>query len=157
MYEIWIPIIISVASLAMAVFAFYRARPIEQKQYDSESMLTSFRILSDEEMRRYKKIISEERRTLVKENRPLVFNRTEAIVGYADKIEESYNEVSALYQHNLLNKEHFKSVYGGGLVVWWKILRADIDAKQTPRGSICKHFKEVAQEFMDSGIDDEPY
>ncbi|CUR52815.1 protein of unknown function [Nitrosotalea devaniterrae] len=128
----------------------------QRQQFFSQAMLTCFNILSNSDIRSCKEIIGQERRDRMEHKKSLIFNE-DGIKNCADKIEEAYNEVSALYLLDLLNKENFRTVYGGGLVIWWKVMKDDIKEKQKKSPKIGKHFEDVADELMKAGINDEPY
>jgi len=157
-YE-WLPIIISVSSLGIAVFAFYRARPIEKQQYDSNSMLECFKLLSNEDVKKSKKALADKRTELLKENKPIHFDET--LKSDVWRVQEAYNQVSVLYLLNLLNKENFRKVYGKTVVTTWKIIRDDVihtRASITGNAPICLQLEEVANDFIvNHCIDDEPY
>lgn len=128
----------------------------QRQQFFSQAMLTCFNILSNPDIRNCKEMIGIERRDRVEHKKPLIFSEG-GTKNCADMIEEAYNEVSALYLLDLLNKENFQTVYGGGLVIWWKIMKDDIKEKQKKSPKIGKHFEDVAEELMKKGINDEPY
>lgn len=156
-YEIWIPILISVASLIMSILAFYKARPIEKQQYDSTAMVECFQILGKVDLKASKKIIADQRRMLLQQNKPIIF--TLEIRQDVEKVREAYNQATALYQLGLLNKEQFKYVYGGAVVAFWKMIREDVenDRRLSGNPTLCRHLEDTAKELMKQGINNEPY
>lgn len=156
-YEIWIPIAISVVSLIVSIFAFYKARPIERQQYDANTMLECFKILGNVDLKAAKKNIADERRLLLKQNKPIIFAgqvRTDV-----EKVREAYNQATALYELGLLNKEQFKGVYGGAVVAFWKMICEDVqnDRKISGNPKLCRHLENTAEDLMKQGLNDEPY
>ncbi len=129
---------------------------LQRQDFFSQAMLTCFNILSNPSIRSCKEMIAQERRDRIEHKKHLIFSEG-GTKNCADQIEEAYNEVSALYLLGLLNKENFRTVYGGGLVTWWKIMKDDIKEKQMKSKKIGKQFEDVAEEFMKCGINDEPY
>jgi hypothetical protein len=155
--EIWIPIAISAVSLIVSILAFHKARPIERQQYDANAMLECFKILGNVDLKTSKKHIADERKLLLRQNKPIIF--ADQVRTDVEKVREAYNQATALYQLGLLNKEQFKYVYGGAVVAFWKMIREDAenDRKISGNPRLCRHLEDTAKDLMQQGINNEPY
>jgi len=148
---------IALLALGFSIWSWKKPRPIEQKQHDASSMENLSRLLNTHDFRDHKKNAAfwywrrkDTKKTVNFENSP--FEKS----GHA--LKQGFNEASALYERNLIDNEHFRDIYGGTVVRFWKILEEDIKATQQNNSEICKHFESVAKELMgEYGIKGEPY
>jgi hypothetical protein len=145
---------VSLTAFGFSIYAFKRARPSEKRQLDSSAMLECFKILSNPEVKKAKYMLAKAWRIKHEKGEPAIFKGTGGLGEQAYKLEIAYNHASVLYEFELLNKEHFEKTYGGGLVLAWKIVKDDLEAKSKNAGkTICEEFQKVAQEFISKGID----
>lgn len=154
-YLILIPIIISLFSAGMVLFTYFK---IQSKNQQAESMLACFKILSDFSVKHSKEYLAKEWDFFKRNNKKVIF--TNNIKWKVQKVLEAYNQACALYELGLLNKKHFRKVYGGTIVRTFRLCSDHIDywRIQSENDEFCIHFDTVAKELMDKhGFDQKPY
>jgi len=145
-------IIISVIAIFFSGITWQRARPIEKKGYESSILIRIFDLLDSDDMKLKKERIAHEYWRLKEENKRSIDTRIifgGEIKKYADRLRESFNKASMLYERELLDKEMFRTYYERSMIIYWKMLRDDIANDQTSQNPfIAKRFEDVVKEFI---------
>jgi len=61
---------------------------------------------------------------------------------------EAYNQACALYELDLVDKKHFRKVYGGNIVRTFNLSEQHILSWLPNNNEYCRHFRNVANELM---------
>lgn len=138
-----IAIWISIAGLGISGIALF-SYILSRRNFQSEEMLSLFKIISDIEVKKSKKILSDEywRCESIKENPDFKNFKDETF-----KVAEAYNQACALYELNLVDKKQFRKVYGGNMVRTFNLMDKHIVAWIPNNDGYCKHFKDVVKKL----------
>ena len=137
-----IAIWISIAGLVISGIALL-SYILSRRNFKSEAMLSLFKIISHIDVKQSKKTLSDEywRCEATKET-PDFKNET-------FKVAEAYNQACALYELNLVDKKHFRKVYGGNIVRTFNLMDKHIVSWLPNNDDYCKHFKDVVKELTE--------
>ena len=152
-------IVFSVISLVVAIIALVAAKPLETKSFRSEAMLTLFNIMNGEDVKKDKKTLADQWNILKETNEEGVPSKPEIKAKFENfkkqtmNVMEAYNQVGALYELNLIDKKHFRTVYGGNFVRTYNLSKEHIEWH---RGNgvkeYCIHFENVAEDLMEDKL-----
>jgi len=138
-------IYISLAGLAISGIAIL-SYILSRRNFKSDAMLSLFKIISDSKVKKAKKTLSDEYWKCDKNNEEPNFRN------FKDEtfaVAEAYNQACALYELNLIDKKHFRKVYGGNIVRTFNLLDKHIVSWIVNNQDYCKHFRNVSKELMD--------
>lgn len=144
-----IALIASFGSMIVAIIAFVRARPIEKQQYDTESMLKAFDLLSDT------KFLDAKTRVAIsywdsKDNGKKAIFKGGTIEDDSNHLRNHFDKTCVLYELGLLDKTNFLRVYAGNIAVSWQLLEEDIKEDQKVNPKTCFYFEKVAKEIINN-------
>ena len=123
----------------------------------SKVMFQIFELLTNPSMKHHKQVISQSYWDFKDNNKKAIFSKSYA-ENNASNIKQVFDKACVIYELGLVNKKDFRSVYGGTVVRFWKILQEDIEHEQKNNPKICQYFKKVANDLItEYKINDEPY
>jgi len=136
---------LSILAIIIAGIALFLSKPLERKTFKSEAMLSLFKILSDVDVKNAKKVLVDEylQRKTAKETATFENFQKETYT-----VMQAMNQACALYELDLIDKKHFRDVYGGNIVRTFNFSEDHIIWWEPNNKEYCKHFKNVSSELI---------
>ncbi|MGB6463949.1 MAG: hypothetical protein WA799_03695 [Nitrosotalea sp.] len=151
-----ISLIVSVFSACFSGFAMFEYFQTN-KNFKSDAMLKLFTILNGENVKPHKKILADKWNELKKpdkDGKPTndVKASFKEFPTETMNVMEAYNEAGALYELNLIDRRHFRKVYGGTIVRTYNFSEDHIDWHHANGNEgYCSHFEKVATDLKKGG------
>ena len=139
-----VAIYISLAGLGISAIAIL-SYVLSKRNFQSDALLSLFKIISESEVKQAKRTLAEEYWRCIDNNEVPNFRN------FHDEtftVMEAYNQACALYQLNLIDKKHFRDVYGGNIVRTFNLSEKHIVSWLPNNPDYCKHFRDVANELI---------
>lgn len=138
--------IISAGISSVAVLGYFLSR----RNFQSESMLALFKIISDIDVKNSKKTLADEFLRCQDAHETPNFRNFKKQTSI---LMEAYNGVCALYDLNLIHRKHFEKVYGGNIVRTFNLSEKHIVSWLPNNNEYCKYFVKVSKELINKGYD----
>jgi len=139
-----IAIYISLAGLGISAIAIL-SYILSRRNFKSDAMLSLFKIISDSDVKIAKKTLADEYWRCDKNNEVPNFRNFKS---ETFKVMEAYNQACALYELNLIDKKHFRKVYGGNIVRTFNLTEKHIVSWIVNNSDYCIHFRNVTDELI---------
>ena len=140
-----IAIWISIASLGISGIVLL-SYLLSRRNFKSEAMLSLFKIIGNIDVKKSKKILFDEYWRCKGNNENPDFKKFQ---DETFRVAEAYNQSCALYELNLIDKKHFREVYGGNIVRTFNLMDKHIVSWLPNNKEYCKHFKDVVKELTE--------
>lgn len=155
--------------IAASIGSFILGYFLTRRTFKSDTMLALFNIINGENVKLDKKTLADEWNKLKNPDKdgnpttPDVKATFENFKNETMNVMEAYNQVGALYELNLIDKKHFRKVYGGNLVRTYNLSKDHIEWwRENGNKDYCIYLENVATElmkntFFHNGINEQVY
>ena len=144
--QFWGVIVAIIAVIMGVVFNLINKR-YQKKQLQVTTLFKVFDLLSSEDSRQARRFIYEERCRLLKDNKPVIFDRTDSVINMADKVKSSFDLTSVMVLNGLLDEDLFFKIYGGMIVRSWLALEEDIQNDWKQNKKHCENYRILKEKF----------
>ena len=152
----WVAIGISLGAIGFCILTWIKLRPQKQNN-EASSMVNITKLLINKKIKNQKGKVSFWYWNRIDRSEPVYFENTKYAQS-AQELEKALEQVSVLYEQDLVDKKWFREMFGGTFVRFWRILEDEILRTQKNKPDFCSHFQKISKEFMDKyNIVGEPY